>query len=59
MINTERNEFHKKAFRSMKNAAIMLLLCRPLRVNMMMMCTFEEVWGPATAEHRHWEQLLM
>lgn len=41
----------------MKNAAILLLLCRPLRENMMF-CIFEEVWGPATAEQRHWEQVF-
>jgi hypothetical protein len=41
----------------MRNAAIPLLLCRPLRENMMF-CTFEELWGPATAEQRHWEQLF-
>jgi hypothetical protein len=23
-----------------------------------MFCTFEELWGPATAEQRHWEQLF-
>jgi hypothetical protein len=57
MINTERNEFHKKAYRSMKNAAILLPLCRPLRQNMMF-CTLEEVWRPATAEQRRWEQLF-
>lgn len=55
MISTERNEFHKKAYRSMKNTAILLLLCRPLRENMMF-CTYEELWGPA--EKRHWEQLF-
>ena len=57
MINTERNDFHKKAYRSMKNAAMLLLQCRPLRENMMF-CTFEEVWGPATAEQRHWEHIF-
>jgi hypothetical protein len=46
--NTESNEFHKKAYRSMKNAAILPLL----------FCTLEEIWGPATAEKRHWEQLF-
>lgn len=24
----------------------------------MWFCTFEEVWGPATAEQRHWDQLF-
>lgn len=57
MINTERNEFHKEVYRSMKNAVILLLVCRQLRDNMMF-CTFEEVWGQATAEKRHWEQLF-
>jgi len=32
----------------MKNVAVLLLL----------FCTLEEVWGPATAEKRHWEQLF-
>ena len=41
----------------MKNTTILLLLCRPLSDNRMF-CTFEEVWGPAAAEKRHWEQLL-
>jgi len=57
LINTERNESHKKAYRSMKNTAILLFLCRPLRENMMF-CTFKELWGPATAEQRHWKQLF-
>jgi hypothetical protein len=57
MINTDRNEFHKEVYRSIKNAAILLLVCRPLRDHMMF-CTFEEVWGQATAEKRHWKQLF-
>jgi hypothetical protein len=40
VINTERNEFEVR--RSIKNAAILLLVCTPLRDNMMF-CTFEEV----------------
>jgi hypothetical protein len=41
----------------MKNTAILLLLCRPLRENMML-CIFKELWGPATAKQRHWKQLF-
>jgi hypothetical protein len=51
MINTEKIKLHIKAVKTMKEAAILVLLLRTLR-NAVMFCILEKTRDPTTTEER-------
>jgi hypothetical protein len=56
VIDTEKNELHNIATRTMREAAMLLLLRRLLR-DAVTFCAFQKIREPTTAEQRHREQL--
>jgi hypothetical protein len=58
MINTDSSELHSKPTRKMRDAAMLLLLRRPLR-DAVTFCAFEKIGVPTTAEKRRQKQVLV
>jgi len=58
MANTQNNELYKKAVRKMRDIAMLLLVCRPLRV-VTIYCTFQNIQEWMTAKKGSQEQQLV
>jgi len=58
MANTQNNELYKKAMRKMRDTAVLLPVCRLLRV-VKMYCTFQNIQEQMTAKKDSQEQQLV
>jgi hypothetical protein len=58
MANTQNNDLYNKAMRKLRDIAVLLPVCRPLRA-VKMYCTFQNIQEQMTAKKVSQEQQLV